>query len=207
MRHAWAFAAVAAFGLAACATTTLRDSWADPSVRAEPFRKVLVVSVGGGIAQRRIFEDTLVARLDASGVAGAQGYLFLFEGQATEGEMDAAVVKAGADGMMLVHFRGVRTETEVRATMVPGTMGPGWGAGWGPGWYGWYGSFHAVPEIVQTRIATVETSLFDVRTKRLAWTGVTETFDPSSFRKEAGALADVIVAGIAAHGLVPKGKS
>jgi hypothetical protein len=115
--------------------------------------------------------------------------------------MDAAVAKAGADGLMLVHFRGVRTETEVRATMVPGMTG------WGPGWYGWYGGFHAMPEIVQTRIATVETSLFDVRTKRLAWTGVTETFDPSSFRKEAGALADVIVAGIAAHGLVPKGKS
>lgn len=203
MRFGWGFAAVAAFGLAACASTTLRDSWVDPAARAEPFRKVLVVSVGGGIAQRRIFEDALVARLGASGVAGAQGYLFLPEGKATEGEMDAAVVKAGADGLMLVHFRGVRTETEVRATMVPGMIG----SGWGPGWYGWYGGFHAMPEIVQTRIATVETSLFDVRTKRLAWTGVTETFDPSSFRKEAGALADVIVAGIAAHGLVPKGRS
>jgi len=203
MRHAWAFAAVAAFGLAACATTTLRDSWADPSVRAEPFRKVLVVSVGGGIAQRRIFEDALAVRLDASGVAGVQGYRFLPDGKATESEMDAAVAQAGADGLMLVHFRGVRTETEVRATMVPGMMAPGWG----PGWYGWYGGFFAVPEVVQTRIATVETSLFDVRTKRLAWTGVTETFDPSSFRKEAGALADVIVAGIATHGLVPKGRS
>ena len=28
MRFGWGFAAVAAFGLAACASTTLRDSWA-----------------------------------------------------------------------------------------------------------------------------------------------------------------------------------
>ena len=61
MRFGWELAAVAAFGLAACASTTLRDSWADPAARAEPFRKVLVASVGGGIAQRRLFEDALVA--------------------------------------------------------------------------------------------------------------------------------------------------
>ena len=63
MRFGWELAAVAAFGPAACASPTLRDSWADPAARAEPFRKVLVVSVGGGIAQRRIFEGALVARL------------------------------------------------------------------------------------------------------------------------------------------------
>ena len=198
--------AAAALALAACATTTLRDSWADPAARAEPFRKVLVVTAGGGIAQRRIFEDALAARLDAAGVAGVQGYRFLPDGKASEAELNAAVAQAGADGLMLVHFKGVRTETEVRATLVPGAFGP-WGPGWGAGWYGWYGGMYAVPEVVQTRIATVETSIFDVKSQRLAWTGVTETFDPTSFRKESGALADVIVAGIAAHGLVPKGKS
>ena len=198
--------AAAALALAACATTTLRDSWADPAVRAEPFRKVLVVTAGGGIAQRRIFEDALAARLDAAGVAGVQGYRFLPDGKASEAELNAAVAQAGADGLMLVHFKGVRTETEVRATLVPGAFGP-WGPGWGAGWYGWYGGMYAVPEVVQTRIATVETSIFDVKSQRLAGTGATETFDPTSFRKESGALADVIVAGIAAHGLVPKGKS
>ena len=198
--------AAAVLALAACATTTLRDSWTDPTVRAEPFRKVLVVTVGGGVAQRRIFEDTLAARLEAAGVAGVQGYRLLPEGKASEAEMNAAVAQAGADGLMLVHFKGVRTETEVRTTLAPGAFGP-WGPGWGPGWYGWYGGLYAVPEVVTTRIATIETTLFDAKSGRLAWAGVTETFDPTSFRKESGPLADVIVAGIAAHGLVPKGKS
>ena len=193
--------AAVALALAACATTTMRDSWFDPTVRAEPFSKVLVVSVGGGIAQRRIVEDVLAERLGSVGVAAVQGYRFLPERQATEAEMEAAVAQAGADGLMLVNFRGVRTETEVRTTMVPGAIG------WGPGWYGWYGSWYAVPEVVQTRIATVETSLFDVRTRKLAWTGVTETFDPRSLRNEAGALAGVIVGAIRERGLVPGGKS
>jgi hypothetical protein len=109
--------------------------------------------------------------------------------------MSGAVVRAGADGLMLVRFKGVRTETEVRTSMMAGPMGPGW--------YGWYGSWAAGPEVFQTRIATIETSLFDVPSKKLVWTGVTETFDPASFRKEAGGLADVIVAAIASHRLTP----
>lgn len=199
-RQAWlgGSAAVAAIVVAACATTTIRDSWFDASVRTAPFAKVLVVTVGGDLARRRIFEDTLAGKLRAAGVEGVQAYQVLRDGQSTEAEMDAAVARVGADGLMLVRFKGVRTETEVRPTMMPGPAVPGW--------YGWYGRWYAVPEVHRTRIATVETSLFDVATKKLAWTGVTETFDPASFRKEAGALADVIVGAIAGHKLTPRGR-
>ncbi|HVJ74694.1 MAG TPA: hypothetical protein VNB03_11755 [Casimicrobiaceae bacterium] len=186
-----------ALALAACATTTMRDSWFDPSVRSAPFARVLVVTVGGDLAQQRIFEDMLAEKLRTVGIDAVQGYRFLPDSKATEAQMDAAVARAGADGLMLVRFKGVRTETEVRTSMVPGAFGPGW--------YGWYGSWYAVPEVYQTRIATVETSLFDVGSRKLAWTGVTETYDPASFRKDAGRLADIIVGALATHRLTPKG--
>jgi hypothetical protein len=186
-----------ALALAACATTTMRDSWFDPSVRSAPFARVLVVTVGGDLAQQRIFEDMLAEKLRTVGIDAVQGYRFLPDSKATEAQMDAAVARAGADGLMLVRFKGVRTETEVRTSVVPGAFGPGW--------YGWYGSWYAVPEVYQTRIATVETSLFDVGSRKLAWTGVTETYDPASFRKDAGRLADIIVGALATHRLTPKG--
>ena len=186
-----------ALALAACATTTMRDSWFDPSVRSAPFARVLVVTVGGDLAQQRIFEDMLAEKLRTVGIDAVQGYRFLPDSKATEAQMDAAVARAGADGLMLVRFKGVRTETEVRTSMVPGAFGPGW--------YGWYGSWYAVPEVYQTRIATVETSLFEVGSRKLAWTGVTETYDPASFRKDAGRLADIIVGALATHRLTPKG--
>lgn len=186
--------------LAGCASTSIRDSWVDPSVRSLPFQKVLVVAVGGDLAQRRIFEDVVSARLAGSGVQGVPGYRFLPDGKATEAQMDAAVVRSGADGMMLVRFRGVQTHTEVRAAVA---SGPGV---FGPGWYGWYGGWYSVPEVIVVRIATIETSVFDVYTKKLVWTGVTETFDPASFRKEADGLAEIIVGALVAHRLVPPGK-
>jgi hypothetical protein len=198
MELAWKQACVAtvAIALTACATSTMRDAWVDPTVRSAPFAKVLVVGVGGDLTQHRIFEDILAEKLRLAGVEGVQGYRHLPDTKATEAQLDAAVVRAGADGLMLVRFKGVRTETEVRASMVPGPFGPGW--------YGWYGSWYSVPEVYQTRIATIETSLFDVATKKLAWTGVTETYDPVSFRKDAGRLADIIVGAIAANRLTPR---
>lgn len=192
--------AAAALALTACATTSIKDSWVDPTARAAPFRKVIVIAVDGDVTMQRIFEDVMAEKLRAVGVEGIQGYRYLPQGRATEDQMQAAVVQSGADGLMLVRSKGVRTETEVRTSMVPGGYGPGW-----YGWYGgWYGGWHAVPEVYQWRIATVETSIFDVATKRLAWTGVTETYDPTSFRKEAGRLGDIIVGALAANRLVPR---
>ncbi len=188
----------AALVVAACASTTMKDSWVDPSVRTVPFAKVLVVAVGE-VTQQRIFEDVMVEKLRNVGVEGVQGYTLLPDGRATEEQMNAAVTRSGADGLMLVRSKGVRTETEVRTTTAAGPMGPGW--------YGWYGSWYAVPEVYQYRIATIETTVFDAYTKKLVWTGVTETFDPTSFRKDAGRLADIIVGALAANKLTPKGVS
>lgn len=191
-----AAAVVVALVLGACSTTTIKDAWVDASVRTQPFGKVLVVAVGSDVTAQRIFEDVLVEKLRTAGVEGIQGYRYMPDGRASEEQMQAAVTRSGADGLMLVRSKGVRTETEVRTSMVPG--------GYGAGWYGWYGGWYAVPEVYQWRIATVETSVFDVYTKKLVWTGVTETYDPASFRKEAGRLGDIIVGALASNKLTPK---
>lgn len=195
-----AFVAALALACAACASTTMKDSWFDPAARTMPFGKVLVIAVGADLAQQRIFEDILADKLRTAGVDGVQGYRFLPEGRASEEEMNAAVKRAGADGLMLVRFKGVRTETEVRSSMVPGPVGLGWYGAYG----GWYGSWYGAPQVYQWRVATIETSVYDVTTKKLVWTGVTETYDPASFRKDAGRLAEIIVGAIAANKLTPK---
>jgi hypothetical protein len=196
-----AFVAALALACAACASTTMKDAWFDPAARTAPFGKVLVIAVGADLAQQRIFEDIVAEKLRTAGVDGMQGYRLLPEGRASEEQMNAAVKSAGADGLMLVRFKGVRTETEVRPSMM---LGPTVGHGWYGAYGGWYGSWYGAPEVYQWRVATIETSVYDVMTKKLVWTGVTETYDPASFRRDAGRLADIIVGAIAAHKLTPK---
>jgi hypothetical protein len=160
-----------------------------------------VIAVGADLAQQRIFEDIVAEKLRTAGVDGVQGYRFLPEGKATEEQMNAAVTRASADGLMLLRFKGVRTEIDVRPSMLHGAaVGHGWYGSYG----GWYGSWYGASEVYQWRVATIETSVYDVTSKKLVWTGVTETYDPASFRRDAGRLADIIVGAIAAHKLTPK---
>ena len=91
---------------------------------------------------------------------------------------------------MLVRFKGVRTETEVRTSMMAGPIGPGW--------YGWYGSWYRGARGLSRRASPRSRRRCSTcYTKKLVWTGVTETYDPVSFRKDAGGLADMIVGAIA----------
>jgi hypothetical protein len=202
LHRPYRLALVLAAGLlaAGCASTTLQDQWRDPAWTAGPFRSFLVVGLGGDPVARRIFEDTMVAKLRASGVSATQAYLLIPDGmQASEPQLDAAVAKAGADALMMTRLRGVQTQTQISTTFVPGPL-------YGPGWYGYYNAWYPVQQISQYQIATVDTSVFATSGRVLVWTGVTQTFNPQSVTQEAPGLADVIVKSLAGQGLLPAPK-
>jgi hypothetical protein len=187
--------------LAGCASTTLKDSWTDPTYTRGAFKKWIVVGVGKSSVGKRTFEDVMVAKLKARGVDAVPGYRFLADRRATEQELDGAVVASGADGLMMVHLRRVETRTQVTQTMVPGPAYPGFG------WYGVYGGWYSVPEVRQYDIATVETTVYEVYGKKLVWSGVTETFDPRSVAQEAPQFCDVVLDALAQRGIAPPAKS
>jgi hypothetical protein len=182
--------------LSACQTTTIRDSWADPEYRGGPVKKVLVVAVSRNDANRRILEDIVVGKLNVAGADAAPSYRFVPEsGPAPEPELDNAVRDFGADALLMIRLRRVQTRTEVSTMVVPA-----------PGWYGWYSGWYGVPDVRQYDIATVETTLFSTATKRLVWTGVTETFAPTSVANDAPGYADVVIGALRARGLLPQAK-
>ena len=191
------FAASAALMVAACVSTSLQSAWYDTSYQGGAFKRILVVGVGSNIANRRVFEDIFSQRLSATGTQGTPGYQFLAdEARANEPGWNAGVAQSGADGLLLVRLLGVDTRTQVYTTMMPGPMyGPYYGSWWGP-------SMVAVPQVTQYDIAHVETSLFDVKTKRVVWAGTTQTFNPSTVAEETPGFADLIIGQLAARKLI-----
>lgn len=185
----------AAFVLTACASTTLRDSWYDTAYTGGTFRRILVLGVSGNISERRIFEDVMSQRLAATGVEAIPAYRYLADdGQAAEPALDAAVRTSGADALLMSRVRGIDRRTSVTTMMAPT---PGFG------WYGLYQSWYPVTEVRQYDIATVETSLFAANGKRVVWSGMTETYEPTSVAKDAPGFAGVIVKALQQRGLVP----
>lgn len=192
------FIAVASIALAACAATTVRDSWYDPTYRGGPFRKVMVLGVSGNISERRTFEDIMVGRLASTGVDAIPAYRFLPDGgKASESALDAAVRASGADALLMSRVRGIDRRTSVSTSMVPAAP---------LGWYGLYTRWYPVTDVYQYDIASVETSLFAADGGRVVWSGMTETYDPTSVARNAPGFADVIIKSLHQRGLLPAGR-
>ena len=198
-------AAIALVALSACAPTTIRDSWHDPEYRGAAFRSVLVLGVFPNIAERRQFEDVMAATIGATGARGIPAYRFLpGQERASEAELDRAVRESGADALLMSRLVSVDTRTQVSTQQRPAPPGPwGWGA-WYSGWWG--AGWQTVTTVTQYDIAAVETTLFSAASRRVVWTGVTETFQPRSVAREAPAFSETIVGALQAPGLLPAAK-
>ncbi len=187
----------AAILLAACQTTSIKSAWYDPGYTGGPMKKIVVVGVSGNVASRRVFEDIFAQKLRAAGVDGVAGYTVVpDDARAAEAPFAAAIERSGAQGALMVRLLGVDTKTQVYTTMVAG------GAGWGP--YGrMYGpAWYPVTEVNQYDVATVEASLYDVRTRNLVWAATTETFNPNSVSQETPGYADLVIKQLAARGVI-----
>ena len=191
----------AALLLAGCQSTSIRSAWFDPGYTGGPMNRIDVVGVGTNLANRRVFEDIFAQRLRAAGVEGIPGYTVISDdARAAEGPFAAAVEKSGAQGVLMVRLLGVDTKTQVYTTMAPGGFGWGpYGGMYGPAWY-------PVTDVQQYDVANVETSLYDVRTRKLVWAANTETFNPRSVTQETPGFADLIIGQLRARGLVPAAK-
>jgi len=189
--------ALATLALVACQTTSIKSAWFDPSYAGGAMKKIVVVGVGGNVANRRVFEDIFAQKLRAAGVDGIPGYTVIRDdARAAEAPFAAAVEKSGAQGALMVRLLGVDTKTQVSTTMISGGFGWGpYGGMYGPAWY-------PVTEVNQYDIATVEASLYDVRTRRLVWAATTETLNPTSVTQEAPGYADLIIKQLAARGAI-----
>jgi len=189
---------LAILALAGCASTTLRDSWMDPDYRGGSLRKILVVGVHPNATERRVFEDIFADQVVSTGAQAIPGWRAIpQDANIEEQAWNAAVEASGADALMLVRLLRVDTRTSVTTTVVPAA--PVFGYGWG-----YYNAWVAVPEVRQYEIATVETRVFDVRSRKLVWAGMTETFQPTSVAKETPGFARVILTELARRALVPR---
>jgi hypothetical protein len=186
----WLVAALAA----ACASTTIVDSWSDPNYRGGPFKRIVVVGVSQNQVARRTFEDIFSGKLRAAGVEAIPSYQVVPDAPGGGAALDAAAQKAGADGLLMVHL--VRVDRQTRVV-------PSYSPGFYPSYYGYYQAWVAYPEVQTYDIATVEANLFSVASKQLVWGGTTETFNPQGVSRESAGFADVVIKALAKQGLVP----
>ena len=193
-----------ALGVAGCASTTeLTSTWTQPGVTPKPYRNLVVFGVAAKPNVRRAFEDSFVAALKARGVKARAGSGLLFDGGL--GDVNAvkrAVEQSGADGVIVTHLVGERTQTVHVPTYsyvnpsLYGSLYPYYQRVYGyvtePGYYATY------------PVLQLETNLYDVPRQKLVWSARSQTMDPGSEKTTINEVIAAVTRGLAEAGFLPR---
>lgn len=190
------FALALALLLAGCASTRIVDSWTAPGLTPADlaFRHVVAIAALPDATNQRVAEDALTAAATRTKVSPAYAILSPAERNDPE-RLRTALTRAGIDGAVTVRL--VRVED--KQTYVPGTTHVV-----GGGYYGYY--HHVIVEPGHYRTDTfvhIETTLHDVASGRLLWSGMSESMNPSSVREAIGEVMKAARSDLQKQGLVP----
>jgi outer membrane lipoprotein SlyB len=196
------FAILLLVSLAGCASTTLTGSWADPKYTSGEFKKIMVVGVAKREAVRNIFEDAFVTRLREHSSDGIQSRtLGLGDGQIDKETLAAKLTELGCDGVLVTRFIDQKTEQ----TYYP-PSGYAVPSAYYGGYYGYYSGAYAMAYspgyTVESTTVSLETTLYDVRTGELVWTGLTDTIVSDDVTSQANELINILVREMQAKKLI-----
>lgn len=191
-------------GLAACASqTTVQSQWRDPNYRGGPVTSAVVMAVGGSMTERRIFEDTVAQKMNGLGVNTMPAYA-LIPPSATplpEAALQRALTDSKAQAFVLIRLLPLKTGYQVVDQPVMPMMGPMWG------WYGFYQGPWQVQTLQSYQLANTQTSLWDVASGRLLWSGDLQAFDPASIAASAASYTTALSGALQKADLLPAPKA
>lgn len=184
--------AAAVLLVASCASVSVTNQWKDPSWSGPPATNVLVIGVSRSDTTRRLFEDTFVRDLTTAGVRASASYASIPPGDGGSAKLGDVVKSTGSDAVLVTRVQRVEDRINVTPT------GPGYG-----GFYGWYGgAWASTPEVTQTTLVTLETSVWDPRTEKLVWTVTTRGVLSSDIPRTTQQLSATLIPKMKADGII-----
>jgi len=178
--------------LAGCAGSNPNQTstWRDPAYTGPGFRKIFVIGLSSrDLTDQRGFENLLVSTLQSAGVVAVPGWQYVPTDRTPDQEtMRAAVLKSGADAVLLARLSGFTTQSQV--------VDVGYPVG------GLYDGWYQPAVVANYQVATIYTTLYDVRTAKQVWTFNAPTYNPATLQQDAPRYATVVVGQLQSNGLL-----
>ena len=172
--------------LSSCANTKFTKQWIDEDFNAEPYDDILVLVVADKMGNRQDAENYIVEKLGETGINAMQSYDILPKTETIDAEaVDKAIDGLQLDAVIVMYATGITEEEYFIPTRRFGVYS---GYGYGHAHYGSFYNYypHAVnyvylPGYDNTHyVIALETSLFDLNTTKMVWSGQSNTFAPES---------------------------
>jgi hypothetical protein len=197
---------LAASAIGNCKSVKLVASLKNPGYSGQHLRKVLVIGMSNDPAIRSDFEDAMAGKLARDGVEAIPGHTILLRPDSANLDMDylKAQIREHHIEAVLVS-RLVKVEKNI--TYIPGQnyVIP----------YPYYNSFYGYYPTVYRQVYSpdylredhtvrIETNLYATATLEgeFVWTGISDSFNPSSSKKAIDAVVKVVVMELEKEGIL-----
>ncbi len=179
--------------------TQFSATWTSPDyAQMQDVDEVLVVAVTATEVRRRIFEDSLVSKLQAEGISAYPSNQFHESvDQMDEEEVEALIKERGIEAVIVTRLLNLEREEVVVPPSTTVSSYPSYGRPYYDSWYGYYSHGYGVthdPGYTYEKVTvSLETNLYDAANGKLIWSGQSDTFNPDSTQDVFGPTTDIIV--------------
>jgi hypothetical protein len=212
--------AVAALGclisqMCGCASSSLVNVWHDPSFKAPPLSKMLVIAVRKDATKRRIWEDAFAGELVKHGVTVTSSYSLFPDAPPDTNQVIATVQTNGFDGVLVV----LRLPTETDKQYIQGYTtiqqdvrnGPSYNSAYySPYWQRYWTYYREIDHPGYVDSQKVAIRAIDVTTTgnggRLIWSATSRTPDPGSVPDIQSGIAGLVIAELTQRGIISSKK-
>jgi hypothetical protein len=197
----------AVLGVAAttCGTSsTLVQRWSEPTYVGSKGQKMMVVALAQNERGRHMWEEAFSTALRSVKVTPVAGSTALpLSGEADESTLKQAIRDSGVNLVAVSRL----VDVEKEQVYVPGSTyyTPA------PSYYGMYGYYHNSYGMVSTpgyyqenKIYKLETNVYDVKTEKLVWSGLTETVNPETAQEGANSVIQIVIGDMIASKVIAK---
>lgn len=167
-----------AASLAGCSQSTkLTNTWRAPDFQGGSFRKTLVIAVFERTGAREVVEGQFVEQIKDEGAEAAASHAFLSDEELSREAVVHKVREGGFDSVVLARLID---QAAFEKTYAPTAPSLDVDAARQQTWYHDYVASSAPREsgsytVASRRDVRVETRVFDAKTEKLVWSGVSET--------------------------------
>ena len=196
--------------VAGAKSTKLVASWKDPAYGQTNFHRILVIGMSAKPGVRADFEDDLAKRVSDNGIEAIPGNTILLRPEGTHLELSYLKEQVKAFHIDAVIVSRL-VKVDKRTTYIPGSayVVPY------PYYTSFYGYWSAVSPVVyspdylrEDTTVRVETNVYAIGNDEgaLVWTGVSDTFNPSSANKVIESLSKLLVKEFQKESILPAAK-
>jgi len=185
--------------LASCSKTKFTKQWIDEDFDKEPYDDILILAVADKKGNRIDAEDFYVKKLSEAGINAIPSYDILPKTEEiTKESVGAAIDGLQLDAAIVLFATGITTEEYYIPARRFGVYS---GYGYGHAHYGSFYNYypHAytyvwIPGYDNTHhVITLETSLFDLETGKMVWSGQSNTFAPDSVDEVIKSITELTI--------------